>query len=84
MANVKFLMGNLADLPNTKTEGQVYFTYKNVGSADNPNYVGALYLDKNNSVRIKMTANADIAEKDSAGNTITSTYIKNISIRNIK
>lgn len=80
MANVKFLMGNLADLPNTKTEGQVYFTYKNVGSADNPNYVGALYLDKNNSVRIKMTANADIAEKDSAGNTITSTYIKNISI----
>lgn len=80
MANVKFLMGDLADLPNTKTEGQVYFTYKNVGSADNPNYVGALYLDKNNSVRIKMTANADIAEKDSAGNTITSTYIKNISI----
>ena len=80
MANVKFLMGNLADLPNTKTEGQVYFTYKNVGSADNPNYVGALYLDKNNSVRIKMTANADIAEKDSAGNTITSTYIKNASI----
>lgn len=80
MANVKFLMGDLADLPNTKTEGQVYFTYKNVGSADNPNYVGALYLDKNNSVRIKMTANADIAEKDSAGNTITSTYIKNASI----
>ena len=80
MANVKFLMGDLADLPNTKTEGQVYFTYKNVGSADNPNYVGALYLDKNNSVRIKMTANAGIAEKDSAGNTITSTYIKNISI----
>lgn len=80
MANVKFLMGDLADLPNKKIEGQVYFTYKNVGSADNPNYVGALYLDKNNSVRIKMTANADIAEKDSAGNTITSTYIKNISI----
>lgn len=79
MANVKFLMGNLADLPNAKTEGQVYFTYKNVGSADNPNYVGALYLDKSNSVRIKMTANADIAEKDSAGNTITSTYIKNAS-----
>ncbi len=79
MANVKFLMGDLANLPNTKTEGQVYFTYKNVGSADNPNYVGALYLDKNNSVRIKMTANADIAEKDSAGNTITSTYIKNAS-----
>ena len=80
MANVKFLMGDLANLPNIKTEGQVYFTYKNVGSADNPNYVGALYLDKNNSVRIKMTANADIAEKDSAGNTITSTYIKNASI----
>lgn len=80
MANVKFLMGNLADLPNTKIEGQVYFTYKNVGSSNNPNYVGALYLDKNNSVRIKMTANADIAEKDNAGNTITSTYIKNASI----
>lgn len=80
MANVKLLKGELSKLPNTKVEGQVYFTYNNVGTAQNPNYVGALYLDKDNSVRIKMTANADIAEKDSLGNTITSTYIKDASI----
>lgn len=85
---IKFLKGEEKSLPATKTEGQVYFAYKNVGTAEKPSYTGAIYIDTpigGTQNRIKMTANADIAEyakkanADSQGNLITG-YLRNASL----
>lgn len=85
---IKFLKGEEKSLPTTKTEGQVYFAYKNVGTAEKPSYTGAIYIDTpigGTPNRVKMTANADIAEyakkanADSQGNLITG-YLRNASL----
>lgn len=85
---IKFLKGEEKSLPATKTEGQVYFAYKDVGTAEKPSYTGAIYIDTpigGTQNRIKMTANADIAEyakkanTDSQGNLITG-YLRNASL----
>lgn len=81
---IKFLKGEEKSLPATKTEGQVYFAYKNVGTAEKPSYTGAIYIDTpigGTQNRIKMTANADIADKafnDSAGLSIRETYLSSL------
>lgn len=81
---IKFLKGEEKSLPATKTEGQVYFAYKNVGTAEKPSYTGAIYIDTpigGTQSRIKMTANADIADKafnDSAGLNIRNTYLSSL------
>lgn len=81
---IKFLKGEEKSLPATKTEGQVYFAYKNVGTAEKPSYTGAIYIDTpigGTKNRIKMTANADIADKafnDSAGLSIRETYLSSL------
>ena len=81
---IKFLKGEEKSLPATKTEGQVYFAYKNVGTAEKPSYTGAIYIDTpigGTQTRIKMTANADIADKafnDSAGLNIRETYLSSL------
>lgn len=81
---IKFLKGEEKSLPATKTEGQVYFAYKNVGTAEKPSYTGAIYIDTpigGTQNRIKMTANADIADKafnDSAGLNIRDTYLSSL------
>lgn len=85
---IKFLKGEEKSLPATKTEGQVYFAYKDVGTAEKPSYTGAIYIDTpigGTQNRIKMTANADVAEyakkanADSQGNLITG-YLRNASL----
>lgn len=85
---IKFLKGEEKSLPAAKTEGQVYFAYKNVGTAEKPSYTGAIYIDTpigGTQNRIKMTANADVAEyakkanADSQGNLITG-YLRNASL----
>lgn len=85
---IKFLKGEEKSLPATKTEGQVYFAYKDVGTTEKPSYTGAIYIDTpigGTQNRIKMTANADIAEyakkanTDSQGNLITG-YLRNASL----
>lgn len=85
---IKFLKGEEKSLPATKTEGQVYFAYKDVGTAEKPSYTGAIYIDTpigGTQSRIKMTANADIAEyakkanADSQGNLIIG-YLRNASL----
>lgn len=85
---IKFLKGEEKSLPATKTEGQVYFAYKNVGTTEKPSYTGAIYIDTpigGTQTRIKMTANADVAEyakkanADSQGNLITG-YLRNASL----
>lgn len=81
---IKFLKGEEGSLPATKTEGQVYFAYKNVGTAEKPSYTGAIYIDTpigGTQTRVKMTANADIADKafnDSAGLSIRDTYLSSL------
>lgn len=81
---IKFLKGEEKSLPAAKTEGQVYFAYKNVGTAEKPSYTGAIYIDTpigGTQNRIKMTANADIADKafnDSAGLSIRDTYLSSL------
>lgn len=81
---IKFLKGEEKSLPATKTEGQVYFAYKNVGTAEKPSYTGAIYIDTpigGTQNRIKMTANADIADKafnDSTGLSIRDTYLSSL------
>lgn len=81
---IKFLKGEEKSLPATKTEGQVYFAYKNVGTAEKPSYTGAIYIDTpigGTQNRIKMTANADIADKafnDSAGLSIRDAYLSSL------
>lgn len=81
---IKFLKGEEKSLPAAKTEGQVYFAYKNVGTAEKPSYTGAIYIDTpigGTQNRIKMTANADIADKafnDSAGLGIRDTYLSSL------
>ena len=81
---IKFLKGEEKSLPAAKTEGQVYFAYKNVGTAEKPSYTGAIYIDTpigGTQNRIKMTANADIADKafnDSAGLSIRETYLSSL------
>lgn len=81
---IKFLKGEEKGLPATKTEGQIYFAYKNVGTAEKPSYTGAIYIDTpigGTQNRIKMTANADIADKafnDSAGLSIRDTYLSSL------
>lgn len=81
---IKFLKGEEKSLPAAKTEGQVYFAYKNVGTAEKPSYTGAIYIDTpigGTQNRIKMTANADIADKafnDSAGLSIRGTYLSSL------
>ena len=81
---IKFLKGEEKSLPAVKTEGQVYFAYKNVGTAEKPSYTGAIYIDTpigGTQNRIKMTANADIADKafnDSAGLNIRDTYLSSL------
>lgn len=81
---IKFLKGEEKSLPATKTEGQVYFAYKNVGTAEKPSYTGAIYIDTpigGTPNRVKMTANADIADKafnDSAGLNIRETYLSSL------
>ena len=81
---IKFLKGEEKSLPATKTEGQVYFAYKNVGTAEKPSYTGAIYIDTpigGTQNRIKMTVNADIADKafnDSAGLSIRETYLSSL------
>lgn len=81
---IKFLKGEEKSLPATKTEGQVYFAYKDVGTAEKPSYTGAIYIDTpigGTQTRIKMTANADIADKafnDSAGKDIRGTYLSSL------
>lgn len=62
--SLKFLRGDEAKLPADKSKGQVYFAYKNVGTAEKPSYTGAIYMDApigGAQTRVKMTANADIA-----------------------
>ena len=82
--SLKFLRGDEAKLPADKSKGQVYFAYKNVGTAEKPSYTGAIYMDApigGAQTRVKMTANADIADKainDSNGNSILSTYLKSL------
>lgn len=87
---LKFLKGNEANLPvaSDATKGQTYFAFKNVGTKDKPSYTGAIYLDTpiDGSVkRIKMTANADIANYankanlDTQGNSILS-YLRTASL----
>lgn len=81
---IKFLKGEEKSLPATKTEGQVYFAYKNVGTAEKPSYTGAIYIDtpiRGTQTRVKMTANADVADKafnDSAGLNIRETYLSSL------
>lgn len=81
---IKFLKGEEKSLPATKTEGQVYFAYKNVGTAEKPSYTGAIYIDTpigETQTRVKMTANADVADKafnDSAGLNIRETYLSSL------
>lgn len=81
---IKFLKGEEKSLPATKTEGQVYFAYKNVGTAEKPSYTGAIYIDTpigGTQTRVKMTANADVADKafnDSAGLNIRETYLSSL------
>ena len=81
---IKFLKGEEKSLPAIKTEGQVYFAYKNVGTAEKPSYTGAIYIDTpigGTQTRVKMTANADIADKafnDSAGLSIRETYLSSL------
>lgn len=81
---IKFLKGEEKSLPATKTEGQVYFAYKNVGTAEKPSYTGAIYIDTpigGTQNRVKMTANANIADKafnDSAGLNIRETYLSSL------
>lgn len=81
---IKFLKGEEKSLPAAKTEGQVYFAYKNVGTAEKPSYTGAIYIDTpigGTQDRIKMTANADVADKafnDSAGLSIRDTYLSSL------
>lgn len=81
---IKFLKGEEKSLPAIKTEGQVYFAYKNVGTAEKPSYTGAIYIDTpigGTQTRVKMTANADIADKafnDSAGLNIRETYLSSL------
>lgn len=81
---IKFLKGEEKSLPAAKTEGQVYFAYKNVGTVEKPSYTGAIYIDTpigGTQNRIKMTANADIADKafnDSAGLSIRDTYLSSL------
>lgn len=85
---IKFLKGEEKSLPAAKTEGQVYFAYKNVGTAEKPSYTGAIYIDTpigGTQNRIKMTANADIADKafnDSAGLSIRDTYLSSLGYTN--
>lgn len=85
---IKFLKGEEKSLPAAKTEGQVYFAYKNVGTAEKPSYTGAIYIDTpigGTQNRIKMTANADIADKafnDSAGLNIRDTYLSSLGYTN--
>lgn len=82
--SLKFLRGDEAKLPADKSKGQVYFAYKNVGTAEKPSYTGAIYMDApigGAQTRVKMTANADIANKainDSNGNNILSTYLQSL------
>lgn len=62
MPNIKFLQGKLASLPSKITEGQVYFAYEDVKDGNNVvGYKGSIYIDKDSSTRVKMTANADVA-----------------------
>ena len=77
--SLKFLRGDEAKLPADKSKGQVYFAYKNVGTAEKPSYTGAIYMDapiNGAQTRVKMTANADIANYankanlDTQGNSI--------------
>ena len=81
---IKFLKGEEKSLPATKTEGQVYFAYKNVGTTEKPSYTGAIYIDTpigGTQNRIKMTANPDIADKafnDSSGLNIRDTYLSSL------
>lgn len=81
---IKFLKGEEKSLPTTKTEGQVYFAYKNVGTAEKPSYTGAIYIDTpigGTQNRIKMTANADVADKafnDASGLSIRDTYLSGL------
>lgn len=81
---IKFLKGEEKSLPTTKTEGQVYFAYKNVGTAEKPSYTGAIYIDTpigGTQTRIKMTANADVADKafnDASGLSIRDTYLSGL------
>ena len=81
---IKFLKGEEKSLPATKTEGQVYFAYKNVGIAEKPSYTGAIYIDTpigGTQNRIKMTANADVADKafnDASGLSIRDTYLSGL------
>lgn len=81
---IKFLKGEEKSLPTTKTEGQVYFAYKNVGTAEKPSYTGAIYIDTpigGTQTRIKMTANADVADKafnDASGLSIRDTYLSSL------
>lgn len=85
---IKFLKGEEKSLPAAKTEGQVYFAYKNVGTAEKPSYTGAIYIDTTiggTQNRIKMTANADIADKafnDSTGLNIRDTYLSSLGYTN--
>lgn len=82
--SLKFLRGDEAKLPADKSKGQVYFAYKNVGTAEKPSYTGAIYMDApigGAQTRVKMTANADIADKainDSNGKSILSTYLQSL------
>lgn len=81
---IKFLKGEEKSLPTTKTEGQVYFAYKDVGTAEKPLYTGAIYIDTpigGTQTRIKMTANADVADKafnDASGLSIRDTYLSGL------
>jgi hypothetical protein len=72
MANdvVRFATGletNLSSEP--KEKGKVLFAI----TGDDKGYI---YFDKDNSTRIKMSEHALTAEKDTANNTITTTYLK--------
>ena len=81
---IKFLKGEEKSLPATKTEGQVYFAYRNVGTEEKPSYTGAIYIDTpigGTQNRIKMTAHSDVADKalkDSSGSDIRETYLSNL------
>lgn len=78
MANeiVRFTTGLNSDInktSNPKQKGKVMFAI----TEDNKGYI---YFDKDNNTRIKMSEHALTAEKDGAGNIITTNYIKHGSI----
>jgi hypothetical protein len=75
MANdlVRFATGLESQLSQeAKEKGKILFAV----TGDNSNKKGYIYFDVDDNTRIKMSEHALTAEKDSANNTIVTTYLK--------